>query len=127
MTQERKEELLSKSKEELIDVIKDLENSNGFYLSKIKVYEQNGLAKLYYSLNRKMNEAADVLNENDLKNVRLNDKDDKSFERIVKILEASEKISVSATAIGKLAKVTGNEDEDVNNKPFVDSIAESRR
>ena len=31
---------------------------------RLKLYEQNGAAKMYYSLNKKMNEIADLLNAN---------------------------------------------------------------
>ena len=33
---------------------------------RLKKYEQNGAAKLYYSLQRKMNEMADMLNKHNL-------------------------------------------------------------
>ena len=45
-------------------------------------YEQNGAAKLYYSLNRKANEMADLLNRHNLANMVLDDPKDKTFDRL---------------------------------------------
>ncbi len=95
--------------------------------AKVKIYEQNGAAKLYYSLNRKMNEMADLMNATNLKNLDIQDAKDKSFERLKVIWNDAASIATAVDALGKLAKVTGNEEEDINNKPFVDTIAESRR
>jgi hypothetical protein len=46
--------------------IKELETNLKDSNSRLLIYEQNGAAKLYYSLNRKMNEMADILNNNSL-------------------------------------------------------------
>ncbi len=94
---------------------------------KILLYEQNGAAKLYYALNRKMNEMADMLNKQTLTNLDLTDAKDKSFERMKGIWESAEKVAVAVDALGKIAKVTGNEEDDINKKPFVDTIAQSRQ
>jgi len=91
------------------DKIKELEN-------KIKLYEQSGSAKLYYALQRKMNEMADMLNSNSLKNINLDDPKDKSFDRIFKLLEKSETVSNSAKALGDIAGITGDEEKDINKK-----------
>jgi hypothetical protein len=106
--------------------VADLKKSNTYFQEKLVFYESNGLAKLYYSLNRKMNEAAEMLNKNQLQNIDLDDKNNKAFERIVKILEASEKMATSVTSLGNLAKITGDEKKDVERKPFNDLLAEKR-
>lgn len=95
--------------------------------AKIKMYEQNGAAKLYYALNRKMNEMADMLNANSLTGINLDDPKDKSFDRVFKILEKSETVSNSATSLKQFAGISGNEEVDINKKPFVDTIADSRQ
>jgi len=94
---------------------------------KLQVYEQNGAAKLYYALNRKMNEMADMLNANSLTGINLDDPKDKSFDRVFKILEKSETVSNSANALKLFAGISGIEEEDINKKPFVDTIAEPRK
>lgn len=93
---------------------------------KIKLYEQNGGAKLYYSLNRKMNEMADMLNANSLNSINIDDAKDKSFDRVFKLLEKSQLIAASAQTLRTFAGITDNEQEDINRKPFVDTIAQSR-
>lgn len=93
----------------------------------IKKYEENGAAKLYYSLNRKMNEMADMLNNNSLNNINLDDPKDKSFDRIFKLLEKSETVANSAKTLGAVAGITGDEESDIKKKPFTDRLAEERR
>lgn len=103
-----------------------LEKSIEFFKSKVVAYEQNGAAKLYYSLNRKMNEMADMLNSNSLNNINIDDPKDKSFDRIFKLLEKSETVANSAKTLGSVAGITNDEEADVKRKPFVDTIAEKR-
>lgn len=93
---------------------------------RIEKYEQNGPAKLYYSLNRKMNEMAELLNKTNLSNVDLESKDSKEFERLFKLLEKSQVISNAAQAVKEFAGITGDEKKDVERKPFNDRIADSR-
>jgi hypothetical protein len=99
-----------------VDKIKALEQ-------KIKLYEDNGAAKLYYALNRKMNEMGDMLNDNSLKSINIDDPKDKSFDRIFKLLEKSETVASSAKVLGAIAGITGDEDKDVARKPFIETVA----
>lgn len=94
--------------------------------AKLKSYEQNGAAKLYYSLNRKMNEMADLMNSKNLNSISVDDPKDKTFDRLKIIWQDAASIATSVDALGKLAKVTGNEEQDISKKPFVDTIADSR-
>jgi hypothetical protein len=48
----------------------------------LSLYEQNGAAKLYYSLNRKANEMADLLNKHNLGTMTIDDPKDKTFDRL---------------------------------------------
>lgn len=93
---------------------------------KIALYEQNGGAKLYYSLQRKMNEMADMLNAQTLTTLDLSDAKDKRFERVKAVWESAEKVATAVRALGELAGVTGDEKKDIERKPFVDTIAEKR-
>ena len=95
--------------------------------TRLDKYEQNGSAKLYYSLNRKAWEMADMLNSINLKTVTLDDPKDKTFERIRFIINDSASIAAAVEALGKTAGVTGNEMADILRKPFVDTIADSRK
>lgn len=93
----------------------------------ISRYEQNGIAKLYYSLNKKMNEMADLMNKNNLSNLIIDDPKDKTFERLKAIWGDAASIASAVDALGKLAKVTGDEQADVAKKPFNDTLAQERK
>lgn len=94
---------------------------------RLELYEQNGTAKLYYALNRKANEMADLLNKTNLSNLNLDDAKDKTFERLKIIWNDSASLSNAIKELGISAGVTGREDEDVSKKPFVETIADSRK
>ncbi len=93
---------------------------------KLKRYEENGAAKLYYALNRKMNEMADMLNRHNLSTMDIDDAKSKNFDRLKVIWNDAAGIAQGVEALGKMAKVTGNELDDISKKPFVDTIAERR-
>ena len=93
---------------------------------KLRLYEQNGAAKLYYALNRKMNEMAELLNKTNLSKVDLESKDSKEFDRLFKLLEKSQVIGAASQSVKEFAGITGDEDKDTNRKPFNDRLAENR-
>jgi hypothetical protein len=94
--------------------------------AKLKQYEQNGAAKLFYSLNRKMNEMADIMNKNSLATLSLDDQKDKTFERLKVLWNDASSIAVAVKELGAAAGITGNEEIDVSKKPFVETIADKR-
>ena len=81
-----------------------------------KKYEENGPAKLYYALNRKAWEMADMLNSINMKNIALDDPKDKTFERMRFIINDSSGIANAVKALGEAAGVTGDEDKDVQKR-----------
>lgn len=81
----------------------------------IKRYEENGPAKLYYALNRKSWEMADILNATNLKSLNLEDPKDKTFERLKVIWNDSSSISAAVKALGDSIGVTGDEAADSKN------------
>lgn len=85
---------------------------------KLELYEQNGAAKFFYALNRKLNEMAELLNKADLSKVDLDDKDSKQFDRLFKILEKSKVVGDAAQTIQGFAGVSGNEDKDTKNPKY---------
>lgn len=93
---------------------------------KLALYEQNGAAKLFYSLNRKMNEMADLMNKTKLSDLTLDDPKDKTFERLKVIWNDAASIAVAVKALGESAGVTGEEKKDVEKKPFNERIAMER-
>ena len=95
---------------------------------RLKKYEENGVAKLYYALNRKAWEMADVLNKSNIGGLDLADPKDKTFDRLKVLWNDSASLSTAIEALGKSAGlITGNEEEDVSKIPFVNQIAENRK
>lgn len=94
--------------------------------SRLALYEQNGAAKLYYALNRKMNEMGDLMNSKNLASVAIDDPKDKTFDRLKVIWNDAASIATAVDTLGKVAKVTGSEQEDVDRRPFNDRLAEDR-
>jgi hypothetical protein len=109
-----------------LDKIKDLEKQVAYLKSKNAYYEQDGVGKLYYSLQRKANEMADLLNDNKLTSLMLSPDDpkDKTFERLPKVWSDAESVSNAIKSLGVLAGIgqeaTENKKEVVqaNKKPF---------
>lgn len=90
----------------MAETIEELKN-------RIDLYEQNGIAKLYYSLNRKANEMADLLNKTNLSNLALDDPKDKTFERMKIVWNDASSITTAIAALGISAGITGDEEKDV--------------
>jgi hypothetical protein len=102
--------------------MENMRKSNDYLTNKCAYYE-NGDAKLYYALQRKMSEMANTLNKQNLENVDLDDRNSKAFDRIIAILQKCETISASASALGAIAGVTGDEKKDTTKQgSFLDQI-----
>lgn len=84
-------------------------------------YETNGVAKLFYSLNRKANEMADLLNKVNLANIALDDKNDKTFERLKIVWNDAASIASAVRALGETAGITNNEESDTS-KPIYKKV-----
>jgi len=91
----------------------------------INLYEQNGAAKLFYALNRKMNEMADRLNNTDLKTISLDDPKDKTFDRIKVIWNDAASIAAAVKTLGETAGITHDEDKDTSNPKYQITTPES--
>jgi hypothetical protein len=143
MTNEQLDELIEKTREkkikrgEVVALIKEeeiVDKSSPEYLEskvakleeKVAKYEDNGVAKLYYSLNRKANEMAELMNAINLKDLDIDDPKSKSFDRLKVVWTGASEIAISLTQLGQMAGVLKKE-EDETKKPFVNSIAMDRR
>jgi len=70
-----------------------------------------------------MNEIADILNNIKLSSLALDDRQDKTFERLKVLWTDSKVISEAAKILGDAAGVTGDEKKDVNKKgSFLDKV-----
>ena len=116
---------MAETLEELQDKVSKLEKDLAFSESVRSMYE-NGAAKLYYSLQRKMSEMSKIFNSQDLSAIDMASKSDATFERVFKLLEKCEIVSKSAESLGAIAGVTGNEKKDVERRPFIETVATKR-
>ena len=82
-------------------------------IKRLELYEQNGPAKLYYSLNRKANEMADILNNTSLRTLDLSDAKDKTFERMKIIWNDATSITTAITGLAMAIGITGDEEKDI--------------
>ena len=90
-----------------------------FLEGKLAFYENDGIGKLYHALNRKANEMADLLNNNDLTKVQMEEPKDKTFERLQKIWSDAEGVSNAIKSLGILAGI--NQDP-INIKKEIQAI-----
>ncbi len=109
------------------ETIEDYKKKVAVLEQKIALFETPGKIKLYYALNRNMNDLADMLNGVNLKNVSIDDPKDKTMERLKIIWPAIAALSNTISVLGESAGITGNESEDTKRKvSFIDSLAEKR-
>lgn len=105
--------------ESIDDLKKQLQNANQIIAKlyrKIEAYEGNGPAKLYYSLNRKQSEMADLMNREILTDIDIDDPKSKTFDRIKVLLKESAEFGIAVNALGIALGVTGDEEADVKKK-----------
>ena len=102
-----------------------------FLEGKLAFYENDGVGKLYHALNRKANEMADLLNNNDLTKVQMDEPKDKTFERLQKIWSDAEGVSNAIKSLGVLAGINQGpidikREMQVSRKPFSpESVADA--
>lgn len=81
--------------------------------AKLKKYEEDGVAKLYYSLNRKAWEMADLMNAHNLKTLDIDDPKSKTFDRLKVIWQDSASLASAVKALGETSGITGDEALDI--------------
>jgi hypothetical protein len=113
--------------EEEIDEVERLKRKIEKLETNLEKYEQNGIAKLYYSLNRKANEMADLMNGVALKDLDIDDPKSKSFDRLRTIWGNAAEIALSLTQLGQMSGILKADKKPEESKPFVDLIAQDRR
>lgn len=92
------------------EIIKELEKKVKYLEGRVDEFE-NGDSSLYYAVQRKMKELSKILNKHKLDEIDIDDRNNKSFERLSGILEKCEKYALSATALGSRFGVTPPESE----------------
>lgn len=107
--------------------IEDYKKKVAVLEQKLAAFEMPGKVKLFYSLNRNMNDLADMLNAIKLKDLNLDDPKDKTFERLKIIWASITPLATTIASLGATAGITGNEEKDIENRvPFIETIAQRR-
>jgi hypothetical protein len=136
LIEKRKKDVATKNGEEYVPQHEEIvDKTSPEYLSskiakleeKLSKYEDNGMAKLYYSLNRKANEMADLMNAISLKDLDIDDPKSKSFDRLKVVWQGASEIAISLTQLGQMAGVLKADKNVGESKPFVDLIAQDRK
>lgn len=94
----------------------------------LDLYKQNGAIGLYYELNRFINGTVALMRKQGLESLLSANKDEdpKKFERMMALIKnAKEHVSDMKEMKSSLG-ISGSEDDDKANKPFVDGIAKAR-
>lgn len=90
---------------------------------KIKLYEADGIVGAYYALNRKLNEITTLLNNKDLTKLDLADKDDGSWERVLKLFNSVGDINEVLRKLRIDNQLTGDEEKDKSRrKPIIEEL-----
>jgi hypothetical protein len=90
---------------------------------KLKLYEQDGIVGAYYALNRKLNEITELLNATDISRLDMQDKDDKTMERVMKFFSSIGDINESMKKLKLDNALTGDEEKDkTRHKPLIEQL-----
>jgi len=90
---------------------------------KIKLYEDDGIVGAYYALNRKLNEITGLLNNNDITRLDLADRQDSSWERVLKLFNSVGEINDVMKKLKLDNSLTGDEEKDKSrHKPLIEQL-----
>lgn len=93
---------------------------------RVASFEDNGRSKMYYALNRNMNDLADMLNGINIKTIAIDDPKDKTIERLKMIWASMTTLGETLAVFGQSSGVLKKGDVD-DKTPFIESIAETRK
>lgn len=90
---------------------------------KIDLYESDGIVGSYYALNRKLNEITNLLNSRNLSNLDLADRNDGSWERVMKLFNSVGEINEVLKKLRMDNQLTGDEEKDKSRKkPLIEQL-----
>lgn len=90
---------------------------------KLKLYEEDGIVGAYYALNRKLNEITMLLNNSDLTKLDLADRQDSSWERVLKLFNSVGEINDVMKKLKLDNSLTGDEEKDKSRKkPLIEEL-----
>lgn len=94
--------------EGLRNIIKKLEQEKVLLANKVIDFEE-GDAKMFFALQKKMAEMSRILNGTNLENIDISSKSDASFDRIFKVLEKAEIVANAAKSFGAISGMVKDE------------------
>jgi hypothetical protein len=90
---------------------------------RIRLYESDGIVGAYYALNRKLNEITGLLNNNDLTRLDLSDRNDGSWERVIKLFNSVGEINDVMKKLRMDNLLSGDEEKDkARRKPLIEEL-----
>jgi hypothetical protein len=90
---------------------------------KLKLYESDGIVGSYYALNRKLNEITALLNRSDLSQLDLSDRNDGSWERVLKLFGSVGEINDVMKKLKIDNQLSGDEEKDkARRKPLIEEL-----
>ena len=95
----------------------------------LDLYKQNGAIGLYYEVNRFINGTVLLMRKQGVENLLTltKDEDPKKFERMMALIKNAKEHVADMKEMKSALGISGNEDDDKRNKPFVDGIAKPRQ
>lgn len=97
------------------------------YKRTVETYRENGPLRMYYALNRKLNEMADVLNNRRLSTLDLSDGSDKTYDRLKSMWKDSTELSSTVMELRKTSGATDDEEKDMKRSFDIDEFSEERK
>jgi hypothetical protein len=91
----------------------------------LKLYRQDGIVGMYYALNKKLNELTKAIDGAD---INFSDKDDKSFDRLMKAMVECKYIAENMKWLRTEFALTGDESKDKSNasrKPLIETLTKN--
>ena len=91
-------------------------------------YKLNGALGLYYELNRFVNGTVELMRTTKLSNLLKVEKDEdpKKFERMMALIKNAKEHTIEMVEMKSKLNLTGDEEEDLAKKPFLDLLAQKR-
>lgn len=90
-------------------------------------YTQNGPLRMYYALNRKINEMADALNTKRLSTINLSDGTDKTYDRLKSMWKDASELSTTVMELRKVSGATDDEEKDLKRSFDIDEFSKDRQ
>jgi hypothetical protein len=111
----------------MADEVEEFKKKISVLEQRLALYETDAIYKGYYALNKIVNQQVDVLNAFNLKHELSSDpKADKIYDRTKAIWEGLKGMIVDLNALKVELRLSGDEDKDKKNVPFIERIAAKR-